>query len=96
MVGCGIRYVRYDARDGRSGYEIACSDKLERCESKAKDLCPDGFETVSSSRRSKRDMQMLPVIAHHDLEYILKVECNGPATDGASEHTTPSSPPNLH
>jgi hypothetical protein len=73
-VGCHAQVVRYDGGNGRPGYNIACRDSFERCESEARDLCPDGFETMSSSHRSKLDTPLLSSRA--DDEYTLNIECD--------------------
>lgn len=87
-MGCLVHYVPYDADSGQRGYKITCGNKFERCESKAKDLCPDGFERVNSSHRSKLDTPNL--LVKTDNEYTLDVVCDQPA-ESASGSSGPTS-----
>jgi hypothetical protein len=72
-MGC-VHYTKLETDSGRRGYRITCGNKYERCESKAKDLCPDGFDRISSKRRSKHDMPQL--LIRTDAEYDLEIECD--------------------
>lgn len=81
MLGAGCRvqhvqHVQYEADAGQTGYYITCGNEFTRCEAEAKALCPDGYERVSSSRRSKLDTPMMVVKA--DREYSLDVVCDQP------------------
>lgn len=73
LAGCLTQYTRYDAGSGRNGYRITCGNTFERCEAKANDLCPNGYERVQSSKRSKLDMPHLFVKTEN--EYTLEVQC---------------------
>src|SRR5687768_14575633 len=69
-----VHYTEFETASGGRGYRITCGNKYERCEAKAKDLCPDGFERVRSKRRSKLDMPKL--LIKTDAEYDLEIECD--------------------
>lgn len=71
--GCLTQYSQYDAGPGRRGYHITCGNSFERCRAKANDLCPNGYERVRSSKRSKLDMPELFVKTEN--EYTFDVEC---------------------
>jgi hypothetical protein len=73
-TGCLVHYEKFKTASGGRGYVITCGNKYERCEAKAKDLCPDGFERVGSKRRSKLDMPRL--LIKTDTEYDLEIECD--------------------
>jgi hypothetical protein len=72
-TGC-VQYTKFKTDSGGPGYHITCGNKYERCESKANDLCPNGFERVGSKRRSKLDMPRL--LVKTDVEYDLEIECD--------------------
>jgi hypothetical protein len=71
-TGC-VYYTAFKTASGGRGYHITCGNKYERCESKANDLCPNGFDRVGSKRRSKLDMPHL--LVKTDAEYDLDIEC---------------------
>jgi hypothetical protein len=71
--GC-VQHSEFKTASGGRGYHIICGNEFARCESKASDLCPGGFERLSSKRRSKLDTPKLFVKA--DVEYDLEIECD--------------------
>jgi hypothetical protein len=74
ISACTVQYSQFKTPSGATGYHIICGNELERCEAKAKDLCPNGFERVGSLHRSKLDMPLLLVKTEN--EYELDVECD--------------------
>ena len=86
-MGCSVMYVEYDTPSGHR-YDITCAKNFALCESKAKDLCPDGFERISSSRRSGHPRDNPGAPAREG--YTLAVVCDRPATDAASGRALPS------
>jgi hypothetical protein len=78
-VGCAhVDYSQYNAGSGQRGYRIACGDEFERCELQAKDLCPEGFDRVSSSHRRKDDT---PLIVGAANQFTLDIVCDAQPTD---------------
>lgn len=75
-TGCRVQHVQYEAGAGQTGYYITCGNKFERCEEEARDLCPHGYEKVSSSRRSKLDSRVM--VGKVEREYSLDVVCEQP------------------
>lgn len=75
-TGCAVQHVQYEAGAGQTGYYITCGNKFERCEAEAKELCPHGYEKVSSSRRSKLDSSVM--VGKAEREYSLDVVCEQP------------------
>lgn len=83
-IGCSVSYESYETSSGQRHYDITCMNRFERCESKAQDLCPDGFEKVSSSRQNAH-IRGEPSSLTDD-RYTLAIVCDPPATDAASGH----------
>lgn len=75
-IGCSVSYVSSETSSGQLHYDITCMNKFERCESKARDLCPDGFEKVSSSRKNAH-IRNEPSLT--DDRYTFVIVCDPPA-----------------
>jgi hypothetical protein len=48
MTACTVKYSQYKTPSGATHYNIICGNEFERCESKANELCPNGFERFGS------------------------------------------------
>jgi hypothetical protein len=84
-LACHTQVVEIKSSSGRPGYIVTCADSFARCETKANELCPNGYETMSSEHRSKRDAHLLPF--KPDAEFVLEVACEGQG--GRSSATSP-------
>jgi hypothetical protein len=73
-TACTVQYSQFKTPSGATHYNIICGNELERCESKAKELCPNGFERFGSMKRSTHDAPRL--LVRTETEYELDIECD--------------------
>jgi len=85
-AACAVQYTQYDAGSGKRGYYISCADSAKQCESQANNLCPDGFQRVHPTERSKSGSALL---VQADSAYALQIECAG---SGRAQPGAPSGP----
>lgn len=49
LAGCGAKVTSIVAPSGKQGYSMTCGAKMERCLSKAGELCPNGYNIINQA-----------------------------------------------
>jgi hypothetical protein len=74
LTSCTVYHSHYKTPSGATHYTITCGNEFERCEARARKLCPNGFERFGSFKRSKLDTPRLLVKTEREFE--LEIECD--------------------